>query len=196
MQADLTRADLLQGALLTGGAVMIGGVVLALPDPAGSQQPSPERDTEILNFALLLEYVNEGLYAEALRRASLQGELRDFARRVRGHEQAHIDFIKETLGNEARRKPKLDFGDDTADAERFTDAALKLEDLAVAAYNTQAPNLSDAALAGAARIVSVEARHAAWIRAIAGVNPAPDASEPQIGADRVRRTLQGSGYIS
>jgi len=196
MYADLTRADLLQGALLTGGGVVVGGVLLALPDPAGSQQPSLERDAEILNFGLLLEYVQEGLYDQALRRASLQGELREFAQRVRSHERAHIDFLREALGNEARKRPELDFGQDAADPEAFTEAALKLEDLGVAAYNTQAPNLSNEALAGAAKIVSVEARHAAWIRAIAGVNPAPDASEPQVDADRVQSTLQGSGYIA
>jgi hypothetical protein len=43
--------------------------------------------------------------------------------------------------------------------------------------------------------VSVEARHAAWIRSIAGVTPAPDASEPQISVKRAAETLNGSGYL-
>jgi hypothetical protein len=190
-----TRADLLERALLAGGGLVMGGVMIAaLPDFAGSK-PSPKQDVEILNFALLLEYVQAGLYDDALKRKVLTGERRDFAEVVRGHERAHIAFIRKALGSKARKAPTLDFGDDTASAERFTDVALKLEDLGVAAYNAQAPNLTKAALANAARIVSVEARHAAWIRAIAGVTPAPDASEPPAAAKRVVATLNGSGYL-
>ena len=37
-----------------------------------------------------------------------------------------------------------------------------------AAYNGQAANVTPNAFAAAARIVSVEARHAAWVRTIAG----------------------------
>ena len=44
--------------------------------------------------------------------------------------------------------------------------AIALEELGVAAYNGQATNLSKPALQAAASIVSVNARHAAWIRAI------------------------------
>lgn len=195
MPERTTRIKLLERALLTGGGVAVGGLVIAaLPDRAGSK-PSPAQDAEILNFALLLEYVQEGLYADALRRKALTGELREFAEIVGSHERAHIAFIRKALGEKARRRPKLDFGDDTATAESFTDVALKLEDLGVAAYNAQAPNLTNAALAAAARIVSVEARHASWIRAIAGVTPAPDASEPPASAKRVVATLNGSGYV-
>src|SRR5918992_5560393 len=195
MPDRMTRAALLEGALLAGGGVVVGGVVLGgLPDFAASK-PSPEQDAEILNFALLLEHVQAGLYADALARGGLSGELREFARRVGAQEREHIAFIRKALGKAARKEPELDFGEDAASPERFTDTALKLEDLGVAAYNTQAPNLTKATLAAAAKIVSVEARHAAWIRAIAGENPAPEASEPTASARRVESTLQGSGYL-
>lgn len=195
MPERTTRNELLQRALLTGGGVAVGGLVIAaLPDLADTK-PSPAQDAEILNFALLLEHVQEGLYADALRRKALTGELREYAEIVGAHERAHIAFIRKALGDKARKPPKLDFGEDTATAEAFTDAALKLEDLGVAAYNAQAPNLTKGALAAAARIVSVEARHASWIRAIAGVNPAPDAAEPPAASKRVVATLDGSGYV-
>jgi hypothetical protein len=106
-----------------------------------------------------------------------------------------VEILQKALGEKARKAPKLDFGDDTTSPKRFTDAALKLEDLAVQAYNAAAPALTKAALGAAAKIVSVEARHAAWIRSIAGVTPAPDASEPQISVKRATTTLNGSGYI-
>ena len=195
MPERTTRSELLQTALLTGGGVAVGGLVIAaLPDLAGSK-PSAAQDAEILNFALLLEHVQAGLYADALRRKALSDELREFAEVVGAHERAHIAFIRKALGDKARRPPKLDFGDDTATAAAFTDAALKLEDLGVAAYTAQAPNLTKGALAAAARIVSVEARHASCIRAIAGVTPAPDAAEPPAASKRVVATLDGSGYV-
>jgi Ferritin-like domain len=195
MPERTTRIELLERALLAGGGIAVGGIVIAaLPDLAGSK-PSASQDAEILNFALLLEYVQAGLYADALRRKALTGERREYAKIVGEHERAHIAFIRKALGDKARKPPKLDFGEDTATAESFTDVALKLEDLGVAAYNAQAPNLTKGSLAAAARIVSVEARHAAWIRAIAGVTPAPDASEPPASAKRVVATLNGSGYV-
>jgi rubrerythrin len=195
MQERTTRAEVIERVLLTGGAVAAGGLAIAaVADPAGSQ-PSPAQDAELLNFALLIEYVQAGFYADALRRGSLTGEVREFARRVGAHERAHVAFLRQALGEKARKAPKLDFGDDTTSPQRFTDASLKLEDLAVAGYNAAAPNLTKPALAAAAKIVSVEARHAAWIRAIAGVTPAPDASEPQLSAQRVMKTLEGSRYL-
>ncbi len=121
--------------------------------------------------------------------------MREFAETVGGQEREHIDFIKGVLGSGARKEPELDFGEDISTADRFATSAFKLEDLGVAAYNTQAPNLTKGALAEAAKIVSVEARHAAWIRAIVGENPAPDAAEPPASAKRVISTLDGSGYV-
>jgi rubrerythrin len=195
MPERTTRAQMLERTLLTGGGIAAGGLVIAaLPDLAGSQ-PSAKQDAEILNLALLVEYVQAGFYADALKRGNLTGELREFAQTVGAQERAHVAFLRKALGEKARKAPKLDFGDDTASPERFTDSALKLEDLAVQAYNAAAPGLTKPALGAAAKIVSVEARHAAWVRSIAGVTPAPDASEPQISVKRAAQTLNGSGYL-
>jgi rubrerythrin len=191
----LTRKAALEAAAVALGGVAVAGVVLGEhADPAISR-PSAKQDAEILNFALLLEYVQSAFYAEALSRARLTGELKTFAETVAAQEQEHIAFLKQALGSAARDVPKLDFGEDTADAEKFGLAAFKLEDLGVAAYTAQAPNLTKGALRAAARIVSVESRHAAWIRDLRGMNPAPDASEPSIPAQRVIDTFRGSGYV-
>jgi hypothetical protein len=195
MHERTTRAEAFGRVLAAGGGIAVAGVTIAaVADPAGSQ-PSPAQDVAILNFALLIEYVQAGFYADALRRGQLTGELQRYARTVGAHERAHVAFLRKTLGAKARKRPRLDFGDDTTSPDRFTDAALKLEDLAVVGYNAGAPNLTKGALAAAAKIVSVEARHASWIRSIAGVTPAPRAAEPQLSAQRVLKTLQGSGYI-
>ena len=191
----LTRGDLVQGALVTAGGAVVGAVALGgLPDFAASK-PSPQQDAEILNFALMMEYVQFGFYAEALSRKVLAGELLEYARIVGGQEEEHVNFVRGALGKAAKPKPKLEFGDATSDADHFAQTALKLEDLGIAAYNAQAPNLTKDALAAAARIVSVEARHAAWIRDVTGLNPAPDAVEPTASADKVMKTFQGSGFV-
>jgi hypothetical protein len=191
----LTRRAALEASAVAIGGAMVAGVVLGEhADPALSR-PSAKQDAEILNLALLLEYVQSAFYAEALRRAALTGELQTFAQTAAAHETEHVAALEHALGSAARKAPKLDFGDDTADAERFSLAAFKLEDLGVAAYNAQAPNLTRGALTAAARIVSVESRHAAWIRDLRGMNPAPDAAEPAVEAQRVIDTFKGSGYL-
>jgi hypothetical protein len=191
----MTRKAALEAGAIALGGTMVAGVVLGEHADPASSKPSAKQDAEILNFALLLEYVQAGFHAEGLRRAKLTGELAEFARTASAHEDSHIELLKTALGSAARKPPALDFGDDTVDEERFSLAAFKLEDLGVAAYNAQAPNLTTGALRAAARIVSVESRHAAWIRDLRGMNPAPDAAEPAIEAQRVIDTFKGSGYV-
>jgi hypothetical protein len=192
---SLTRGQALEAALLGVAGLAVADLVIAeLPDTADSRS-SAKQDAAILNYALLLEYVQGGLYAAALRRGALQGELHQFAQVVGAHERAHATFLRQALGAAANHPPRLEYGEDAGDAARFTQAAVKLEDLGVAAYNAQAPNLSSGALAQAAQIVSVEARHAAWIRDIAGEVPAPFATEPQTTAQRVVTALKGTGYV-
>jgi hypothetical protein len=191
----ITRKAALEAGAIALGSAMVGGVVLGEHAEPASSAPSAKQDAEILNFALLLEYVQRGFHAEALQRAKLTGELAEFARTAAAHEEDHIALLKEALGSAARKEPTLDFGDDTADEEKYSLAAFKLEDLGVAAYTAQAPNLTKGALRAAARIVSVESRHAAWIRDLRGMNPAPDAAEPAVDAQRVIDTFKGSGYV-
>jgi rubrerythrin len=188
---DLSRRTLLG---LGTGALAGGGLLAAWPG-AGDAAPSAELDKKILAFALLIEDVQAGFYADALHRAQLQGELLTFAQTVGAQEASHARELRTTLGASAPPPPKLQFGDATSDPERFARSALRLEDLGVKAYFTQAAHLTPAALAKATRIATVESRHAAWIRDLAGLDPAPDAVEPTLSATIVRRTLQGSGYV-
>ena len=137
------KAALEAGAVALGGALVAGVVLGEHADPAISQ-PSAKQDAEILNFALLLEYVQAGFHAEALQRAKLTGELADVrADRRRARAGRTSSCSRQALGSAARKPPTLDFGDDTADEERFSLAAFKLEDLGVAAYTAQAPNLTN-----------------------------------------------------
>jgi rubrerythrin len=193
--ASHSRGKLLKRALAAGGMVVAGGVVVSGLPRLASSAPSPAQDAEILNFALQLEYMESAFFTEALENGRLTGELREFAEIVRGHERAHVDFLRSALGDKAGKQPTFDFGNATKDPKAFTSAAVALQDLAVAAYNGQAANLTTGALENAAKIVSVEARHAGWIRAIAGENPAPKATEVPKTAAQVTVAVNRTNFV-
>ena len=158
-------------------------------------RPSAEQDQKILNFALVLERLQAAFYGEALAQASLTGELREFAEIVGGHEREHVAFLEQALGDAARPAPRFDFRAATRDERAFGATARMLEDAGVAAYNGQAANLTKSTLGPAAEIVSVEARHAAWIRDILGFAPAPRAADPGAESAAIVRQLQTSGLL-
>jgi hypothetical protein len=190
----LTRGDLLlrgvAGGVVVAGAMIIGG----LPELSLSA-PSAQQDAEILNFALVLEGLQSALYAEANAKNVLRGELATFARVVGSQEIAHTAYIRHALGSAARKLPRFKLGAVTGDAGKFARTARDLEDLGVAAYNGAAPSLTRAALTAAAPIVSVEARHAAWIRAILHEIPAPVASDPSTSAAQAASAINHTGLV-
>jgi hypothetical protein len=192
-QADESRATFLRrGAYVAGGLAVAGGVATALPALVGAAGSSDQTE-RVLNLLLMVEYAESALYADALRAGKLDGELRAFAEAVGGHEREHLALIKQALGGKAAPRPDHDFGAATDSAEAFATTAARLEDLAVAAYNGQAANVNPEAFVAAARIVSVEARHAAWVRSIVGRDPAPQATDKPKTEAQVRAGLQDLG---
>jgi hypothetical protein len=185
--SSVTRA-----ALLRRGACATGLALAGVPALVVAAQ-SPERDARVLNLLLLVEYTEAAFYAQALDGGALTGELRSFAEQVLEHERAHLSLVKGVLGNAAGAEPSYEFGDSTRKPAAFVDGAARLEDLAVAAYNGQAANVSPEAFAAAARIVSVEARHAAWIRSIADRDPAPKTTDEPKTEAQVRAGLAELG---
>ena len=73
---------------------------------------------------------------------------------------------------------------------KFIPTAISLESTSLGVYNGQAVKLTPKALAAAARVVSVEARHAAWARALAGKDPAPDAVDVPITVSQAKTVLR------
>ena len=181
--------------------LVTGGVGLAAASPllgrllgmGAADAASKSQDLRILQLVLQLEYTQVALYEQALKEASLNGELRDFARTALGHERQHLAAVKQALGSGAGPKPRFEFGSKTKSADAFRQTAIKLEDIAVAGYNGQAANLTKPTLAVAAEIVSVEARHAAWVRAIAGEVAAPDPVDEPMTASEVSAALNEIG---
>jgi len=190
-----TRKGFLKKIAIGGTTVMAGGAIAALVPSTALGQVGPAQDVRILNFALTLEFLEAEFYRQARIRNGLSGELRGFARTVGGHENAHVQFLRGALGARAVAKPRFDFGDIPADPTRFATTARVLEDTGVAAYNGQAQNLTKATLAAAASIVSVEARHAAWIRDILQTNPTPKAFDDALPAARIQAAVNATGFI-
>lgn len=177
---------MLGGAALAGALARLGG-------PAAAQEPSPEQDERILNFALGLEYLQAAFYAEAESQGALGGEIAEFARVVGEQEQRHVERLQELLGSAAQPETDFDLEDPASDENAFLEAAVVLEDTGVSAYIGQGSNLTVDGVAALAPLISVEARHAAWILDIAGQNPAPAAADPAATVQSLQAALQRAG---
>ena len=172
-----SRADFFRKAAVTGGAALGGGVLLsAFPEFALAGKPSKKQDVAILNYALTLEYLENEFYKEALAKAGLTGPNLSAFKIVQSHENTHVKTLKKTLGNAAVKKPKFDFGTTTANQTNALKTAVTLEDTGVRAYSGQATRIKQSAVVKAAvSIVTVEARHAAYLRSLNNQTFAPSA---------------------
>lgn len=201
-RSELSRADLLRRAAVTGGALIGGGVLLTGVPKAFAQGSGT--DLEILNFLLLNETLEAAFYAEAAKSGALKGKALAFARQVAKNEAVHRDTVKAAVGSNARAIPPFDFKGIPNDRDKFLVTALALEDGDVAANNGAGPLLSSKALlAAAGSIVSVEARQAAWIRRIvfgntpkqANRQPAPRPFDPGITLAQAKAALRSTGFV-
>jgi rubrerythrin len=175
-----------------GGTILLG----ALHTPAAAAAASQKRDQAILNYALLLEYLQASFYTEAERMRALKGALARQAEVVGEHERGHVRALRAVLGRVAIARPRFDYRGVTEHPPAFRDTAVAFEDLAVAAYKQQAPRVqSKELLAALLSIHSVEARHAAWIRYLAGRLPAPDAFDDPLPQRRVVAIVDDTHFI-
>lgn len=195
-ERGIPRAEFLRRAVFAGGTLLVGGVALAGLPRLSSAAPSPSMDVEIFNFLLLLERLQASFYDEAVGGRALSGEMAEFAEVVGEQERAHVEFLEGLLGNDAEAQPSFDLGDSTGSNDKFAAAALMIEETTAAAYIGQGANLTRKRILDAARIVSVEARHVAWMRDMLGKNPAPLAADEALPQDEVLSTLRNEGFIS
>ena len=129
-------------------------------------------DVGVLNYAYALEQLEAAFYAQVVKTPATDfqpGEL-DYFKEVAQHEAIHRDFLKAAINRDAPGKllqnltPNFTSIDFTKRAS-VLGAAKAFEDLGVAAYNGAGKLIKTAAyLVIAGQIVSVEGRHAAYIR--------------------------------
>ncbi len=195
-----TRGQFLRrsGRVLAAGVAGGTGIMLARDLAPGSAHARSEReDLAILNFALALEYLQSSFYTEAERVGALHGPLARQARVVGSHERAHVTALRAVLGHHAIARPHFDFRGTTDSAKSFRSTAVALEDLSVGAYKEQLPRIrSTSYLAAAVSIQSVEGRHAAWIRRLAGFVPAEHAFDEPVSDRRTVRLVNATRFVS
>lgn len=179
-ERPFSRAAALR-ALVGGGAAATALVGLSSAEAA----PSRAEDQKILNYLLVLEHLQAAFYDEARRQAALPRSLMRYVDLVGRHEQAHVRLLSKLLGAAARPAPSFRVGSAVSGKAAFVRTALELEETAVGAYIATGANLTDRVMADVGAICAVEGRHAAWIRSIADVLPAPAAADPALSQRRV-----------
>lgn len=148
-------------------------------------QTTPTAVTDVLNFALALEYLEYHFYNHALVAAPTlvpSGAPTAAITTIRNHELAHVNLLKGALAGSARAEITYAMTDFTAngtfplvysDYLTFLKVALGFEDTGVRAYKGQAVFLKkNDVLTTALQIHSVEARHASHIRQMLAANGA------------------------
>lgn len=131
-------------------------------------------DFGILNYAYALEQLEAAFYIKVMSStysgitAAEASALAD----IRDHEIAHREFFKNALGSNAIVDLEVDFSTiNFTNRDSVLGTAKAFEDLGVSAYNGAGKLLESATyLLLAGKIVSVEARHAAYIRELIAVN--------------------------
>ncbi len=205
----LRRAGLAGGALVGGGAILGALVPSAMAAVSNGDRPPANifgtGDIGVLNFALVLEYLESGFYNEATREQRKNPFLRTsqertFLRTVTDDENQHVKALKAALGSKAIKKPSFNYRGDTHNYTRFLKSSFTFENEGVHAYSGQAFNLTPATLKVALSIVTVEARHASVIGLLRnhsefGIAPSGAFDTPK-GASQVLKDVTGLKYIT
>ncbi|KDR70429.1 hypothetical protein GALMADRAFT_214518 [Galerina marginata CBS 339.88] len=127
-------------------------------------------DTTVLNFALTLEHLENAFYQSALAKfdakAFTDAGLPAFARgrfaQVAAHEQTHVKFLSDALGDKATKPCVYNFP--YTDPKSFAALSQVLEGVGTSAYTGAAQLISNKDyLTAAASVLATEARHASWV---------------------------------
>ncbi|KAK5175313.1 uncharacterized protein LTR77_000451 [Saxophila tyrrhenica] len=167
------------------------------------QVESQMNDVDILRYALTLEHLEDKFYREGLanftkadfRAAGYDNSFYKNVKAISAHETAHVEFL--TAGLEAAGvKPvaecKYAFGIDSVDA--FVATASVLEGVGTSAYLGAAKQISNKAyLTAAGSILTVEARHSAYLRANLPQSPFAQSQDNPLTPDEVH--TMASGFI-
>lgn len=188
----LTRVNARQDEISSGSSVnsklaaalALGSIpvaLAALAKDAYGQAPSDVLD--VLQFALLLEYLEAEFYQRGVAASGLidAADMTIF-QTISSHETTHVTALKALISGKSATpndKPEFDFtahGAVTFDFsagqyDTFKALAQAFEDTGVRAYKGQAPRLVNdkAVLTAALTIHSVEARHASEVRRLRGL---------------------------
>jgi rubrerythrin len=150
-------------------------------------------DLGILGYALTLEYLETQFYADAAKSGKLKGKVLAVAKQFGGEESEHVKALEATimkLGGKLPAKPKATFP--LKDQKSILALAATVENLGANAYLGQAGNIQNKeVLAAALSIHTVEARHAAVLNTVTGMDITPDgAFSKPASADEVLKAVK------
>ena len=125
-------------------------------------------DIGILNYAYALEQLEAAFYTQVIKTpfSGIKDMEMAYLKDIRDHEIAHREFFKAALSSKAIKDLEVNFSKiDFTSRDSVLGTAVAFEDLGVSAYNGAGKLITNPDyLTIAGKIVSVEARHAAWVR--------------------------------
>jgi hypothetical protein len=179
-----------------GTAALMAGLYACNPNDSLPSDPQDgvdlgSGDIGILNYAYALEQLEAAFYTRVImsQYSGISPTEVALITDVRDHEIAHREFFKNALGNAAIGQLEFDFSSvNFGSRDSVLATAKAFEDLGVSAYNGAGrliENPDYLVLAG--KIVSVEARHAAYFRDLISFGSFSDEVVNAMGLDTSRK---------
>jgi hypothetical protein len=183
------RRNFIKNVGLAGAGIAAGAVIQGCSDNSTSTNPKAQSvpETDVLNFALNLEYLEAEFYSVAVTGNTLSSSVAggtstatggtkvtftdtrtaDIANEIYNDEVLHVKYLRTALGGVAVAEPAINLnalGIGFGSQAEFLTLARAFEDTGVSAYAGAATLLTGNNLQAAAQILATEAYHAGNIR--------------------------------
>ena len=202
----LNRRRFLGGLGMTGAAVAGSALLAGCGGSAKTVMAAGPSETDVLNFALNLEYLEATFYsyvatggdipssstgggpaptgAPAGMPAFQSQQIADMFAEIYYDEISHVNDLRTALGSSAVARPQLDLGAlGTVSTANYITFARLFEDVGVTAYAGAATDLTGQNLQYAAQILAVEGFHSGALRLVAIQQGAPYLPTADVPAD-------------
>ncbi len=193
---QIKRKNFVRGDTAT---VPSGVAIGALNNRFGwAKQADFDSDVDVLNYALTLEYLEAEFYRQGNAAGLLSGKEAEYLTAVQRDEESHVSTVMQTvqqIGGQPVEAPAVDFGDAFSSRDKYLTLSHTFENVGVQAYLGAAGFISDKAiLQAAAGIFGVEARHAAIVGNLLGLEAEGGvymgATETPLSKDEVLAAVQ------